>query len=208
MASCRTIQIPPLIIQSYPNSFDEYNSFDERYIKMRYIEELFCLIFGFTPDGSWVFQRHANIYLIQREDRNTGELYHDVVVNFVPLFETPEIMTFTDKINAGLEVNIKSGDSWFWKIRKDLGPMPSSPTPLVEDEIPGPHLPGIHTYWDTDWDALGCPRPDLSHDEKEFRRFQKKILSEKPKMWWNDISEDYINTNSAAAAEPEATDEN
>ena len=35
------------------------------------------------------------------------------------------------------------------------------------EEVPGPHLPAGHPYWDTDWDNLHWPRPTLSQDENQ-----------------------------------------
>ena len=104
MASVTT-QIPSLCIPRVYIRFDQ-----------RYIEEVFCEIFGTTPDGASCID---HIDLIQREDRKSGELFHVAFVHFVPIAGTPEIKTFINKIEAGEEVKIEYSYPWFWKVRKN-----------------------------------------------------------------------------------------
>ena len=164
-----TVQIPSLCIPRVYIRFDQ-----------RYIEEVFCEIFGTTPDGASCID---HIDLIQREDRNTSELFHVAFVHFVPISGTPETKTFIDKINAGQEVKIEYSYPWFWKVRKNNAKKHTRRGPRIMND----------------------------QDERDLRSFQKEIATKKTKLYTEEDylkSKAKRDTAPKAKPEPEATTEN
>ena len=90
-----------------------------------------------------LFGEHAiaDVAMVEREDRNTGEAFWLIFVHFNAVLESnyPDLesaKTFGERLTAGEEIRVEYRAPWYWKVRQYVPKPRAAPRILPSDSKP------------------------------------------------------------------------
>lgn len=98
-------------------------------ITQEFIHSVFCQLFGYSVNDGSCLER---IDVIERVDRNNGQLFYVTFLHFLPVYTTPLIQEFIEKINNDDTALIHYGNRWFWKVQRNKKVLPRQKIPRIE----------------------------------------------------------------------------